>query len=127
MLKFTILVATLMLTSTLVYAQAIGPADWKDARPSSSITVSPGGEPGVYVVRAKVTDLKTSKILATPELKTVAGTPATFELGIKDKVIIKFVVTINETGQEASYISEVRRNGELESSQEASLSLAKRG
>ncbi len=122
-------VASLAVTAHCALAQErIDPAAWMSAKPASSVKVAPTAEPGVYLVSAKVSDLATDKILATPELRVVAGAaPATFELGIDPVVVIKFVVSVAADGRSAEYTSEVRRNRKVESAHSATLALAKPG
>lgn len=116
------------LTPILAFAQSIDRDDWTNAtRPATAVSVSPTDKPGVYVVSAKVTDLATDKVLAAPSLQTVAGIPATFELGVEPTVTIKFVVSVQADGRSAHYTSEVRRNGKVESAHSATLALERQG
>ncbi len=73
-----------------------------------------------------MTDLETSKTLATPEVRTSTGGPATVEVGIEGKVMVKIVVTVDPSGRAATYIAQVRRDGRLDSQHEAKLTLAER-
>ena len=95
---------------------------WTDARPSATVSVVPISKPGQFLVRVKITDLATSSLLAEPRLVTAAGVPATMETGT-DKLMVRFVVTVDPSGRQAAYTSEVRRNGQVESSQSAVLAI----
>ena len=124
-----LLVAMVGMYVSLVWGQTpqIAPlADWLSARPGFTVSVSPAPEAGVFLVRATVTDLETSKTLATPEVTTTAGRPATVEVGVEGRVMVKIVVTVEPSGRAASYVAQVRRDGRLDSQHEARLVLPDR-
>jgi len=120
----------LLVTMAIIAASAMASAQerfdpnvWESANPATSVSVAPGTKPGEYVVKATVSDLNTSKVLARPMLTTLAGTPATIEIGSQSGVVLKLVVTVAVDGRSASYVGEVRKGGKVESSQSATLSL----
>jgi beta-lactamase regulating signal transducer with metallopeptidase domain len=99
---------------------SLRPADWSDARPSSTITVAAGPKPGQFLVSTTITDLATSRILGEPRLLTNADVPATMEIGT-NHLMMRFVVTVDASGREAAYTSEVRRDDKVESAQSGTL------
>lgn len=125
MLARLLFAVALLANGTLANAQdKFDPKAWEAASPATSVSVVPGDRPGEYVVRATVSDLNTSKVLARPTLVTAVGTPATIEIGSQAGVILKVVVTVAGDGRSASYVGEVHRAGKLESSQSATLSIS---
>lgn len=89
----------------------------------TELSVTQTGDAGVYRFSAVITDLQTTKVLAKPVLLTKVGMPATVELGAQPGVVLRFVVTVANGGHEASYRSEVVRNGKVESAQSGLLSV----
>ena len=107
--------------SAAAVAQQVDPADWVAPRLSTQVSVVAGKGENQYIVRAKVIDLASSKVLATPVLLVAASQPATVELGSVSDVRLKMVFTVSADGKTAAYTGEVRRGGEVQSSQQATL------
>ncbi len=102
----------------------IDPADWEAPRLSTQVSVVASKTEGQYIVRAKVTDLSSSKVLATPTLVVAASQPATVEMGSTGATKLKMVFTVSADGKTATYTGEVQRAGEVQSSQQATLAVA---
>ena len=116
-------VAILVAGATANAQEKFDTVAWESANPATLVSVAPSSTPGQYVVKATVSDLNTSKVLARPTLITEAGKPATIEIGSQGGVVLKVVVNVAVDGRSASYVGEVRRGGKVESSQSATLSL----
>lgn len=116
--------ATLALsTAALAQAQQPTAPDWASVKPMTSIAVSATDKPGVYKVSAVITDLATEKVVAKPVLLTEAGKRATIEFGARLATVYKFVVTVDDKGQAATYRSELLRAGVVESGQSGTLAI----
>ena len=96
-------------------AQTSAPADWMAARPLTAVFVDATDTAGVFKVSAVITDAQSAKVLATPTLFAQALIPATFQIGAAAGVSLRFTVTIDAGGQIASYRSETRKEGQIQS------------
>ncbi|GAB6197330.1 hypothetical protein [Lysobacter xanthus] len=99
---------------------------WVGARLAVKVSVAPAGAE-TFRVQATVRDLRNGNILSEPVLVTKAGVPAKAEVGATGapgNVLVAFTVTVAPDGQSASYKSELRSNGEVLASEEATLAVA---
>lgn len=126
MLIRTGLLGAAMAAATVAHAQTFDPADWAAPRLSTEVTVTAGTAVDQFVVRAKVTDINSSRVIATPVLLVAANQPATVEIGRPDAVKLKLIFTVSADGKTASYTNEIQRNGEVQSSHKATLVIATR-
>jgi hypothetical protein len=106
-----------------VAAQQFNPNDWKEARPVTSIAVNRTVQAGVYRVSAVITDVHTAKVLGKPVLLTKPGVPGTIEMGTQAGVIVRFVVTVDQSGQTAVYRSEVLKGGTVQSGNSGTIAV----
>lgn len=99
---------------------------WHGARPDITVSVSPGDTPDTYRVSAVVTDLRSGTVLAEPVMAVRPGKAARAEIGgvgTEGLVSVAFAVTVDPSGDTATYTSEVRNNAEVISSQSATLAV----
>lgn len=122
-MKTRALITLTLFTTALVRAQQPAPPDWSSVKPMTSIAVSATDKPGIYKVSAVITDLATEKVVAKPVLLTEAGKRATIEFGARQATVYKFVVTVDDKGQAATYRSELVRAGVVESGQSGTLTI----
>jgi hypothetical protein len=104
-------------------AAAMMAIDWAAVKPGTQLEVLPADKPGVYELRAVVTDLATGKELARPRLLTEAGKEARIEMGAEGAALLRIAVTVKADGSAATTSTEVRRKGVLEASQRTELRL----
>ena len=100
---------------------------WVGARPAVKVSVAKAGA-DTYRVNATVRDLRNGNVLSEPVLVTKAGVPAKAEVGATGAVgnmLVAFTVTVAADGQSASYTSELRSNGEVLASEEATLAVTR--
>lgn len=109
------------------FGQSATEADWAAAKLATTLTVERAEHPGQYQIDATISDLVTSKVLSKPKLITVAGKPATIEVGSAGTQTLKMVVTVSPDGKTASYTSEFRRLGKVETTQSTTLAVGVRG
>jgi len=99
---------------------------WQGARPAIEISVGHAEAPGTYRVNAVVTDLRNGDVLAEPVMVMQAGQAARAQVGgvgVEDLVSVAFAVTVDPSGESASYTSEVRNDAEVVASQRATLAV----
>ena len=121
--------AGLLCVSALANAGSAGAsaADWSHARPKIELQVKRMPAADTYAVTAVLTDLKSGQILSKPKLITHAGTPARIEVGAKDApgaVLVNIDVTVAASGSTATYVSEIRDNNEVMSSQVLTIAVS---
>ncbi|MFC3146795.1 hypothetical protein [Piscinibacterium candidicorallinum] len=104
-------------------AAAMMAIDWAAVKPSTQLEVVPADKPGVYELRAVITDLATGKELMRPRLLTEAGKEARIEVGAEGATLLRMAVTVKADGSAATTSTEVRRKGVLEASQRTELRL----
>lgn len=97
---------------------------WKEAEPEVQVTVVPVAEPDSYKVNAVVTDLRTGTVLSRPELRVRAGTPARVEVGTEERIKLIFNVTVDASGESATYSWELRDNDLVRASESSTLVIA---
>jgi hypothetical protein len=121
--------ALLALTFATAYAEgpvAQSPDVWIGARPSVEISVRPSSTAGTFMIAAVVKDLRNGEVLSKPMMLVKAGAPAKLEVGaqgVPDASALSVAVTVAGDGKTAAYSSEVRSNGEVVSSQQATLAV----
>lgn len=125
------LLAISLLAAVASASAAPGPTPpgnaWVGARPAVQVSVASAGT-DTYRVQATVRDLRNGNILSEPKLVTRAGVPAKAEVGADGApgdMLVAFTVTVAPDGQSASYTSELRSNGEVLASAEATLAVAR--
>jgi hypothetical protein len=125
-MKIKSILATLaLLACTNSFAQErLDLALWNASKPSSSVSIAPSTKPGEYIIKAVFTDLITSTILARPVLIAAAGKPARIEIGAEPGTMIKIKIDISTDGRNATYVTETLKDGKLDTSHSATLSLA---
>lgn len=100
--------------------------DWLNARPDAQVRVSRGSAPGTYDVKATISDLRSGKVLAQPQLVARAGQPAVVDVsarGAEGMVSVRFTVTVAPSGDTAAYTSEIRNDDVVVSAQSATLAV----
>lgn len=121
--------ALLALTFATAYAEgpvAQSPDVWIGAHPSVEISVRPSSTAGTFMIAAVVKDLRNGEVLSQPMMLVKAGAPAKLEVGardVPDASALSVAVTVAGDGKTAAYSSEVRSNGEVVSSQQATLAV----
>lgn len=125
-----LLIAGLLCVASLANAGGtvdVSKNDWRHVRPKIEVQVKRMATADTYVVTATLSDLKSGQVLSQPKLITHAGAPARIQVGEKGtpgSVLVDIDVTVAPSGSTATYVSEVRDNNEVVSSQVLTLAVS---
>lgn len=81
-----------------------------------------------YELSASISDLRTGQVLSEPKLIATPGKPAQVQVGAtgaEGMISVEFTVTIADSGDTATYSSQVKDNGVAISSQSFTLVVAR--
>ena len=126
-----LITVALLCMSSVVVANPSAPAQadlWTNPRPDVQVSVVRGKAMDTYELSASISDLRTGQVLSEPKLIATPGKPAQVQVGAtgaEGMISVEFTVTIADSGDTATYSSQVKDNGLAISSQSFTLAVAR--
>ena len=118
-----ILSGALLAVAALLAVVGIAGSTQPEPRFSTEVSLEPAEE-GAFRLRAKVTDLSTSEVLAGPGLKLAPGQPAEATSTLKEAgLAVLLKANVESGGSSAVYSVEVKRAEEILAQHSARISL----